>query len=189
MCWEWHQSTLVMFLCVGRLAVGLLGFSRSFLRKKARQENCPAPNDPDPLNFVFDFDVTVFEYLHFILISTRHCMVCSLCHFWVAILNSICAWQSSGGWCLWMEASPWCLCWVNGRQGGKALVMGFSSCQLNDIISQAPFLVLSIAALGIFSFLVVCLFQHFLPYRRTIWHRSSGETELQPSLTLRSLSG
>lgn len=69
-----------MFLHVGGLAVGLLGFSRSFLRKKARQEIYLAPNYPDPLNFVFDFDITVFEYLHFILISARHCVVCSLCH-------------------------------------------------------------------------------------------------------------
>lgn len=179
-----------MFLHVGGLAVGLLGFSRSFLRKRARQEICLAPNYPDPLNFVFDFDITVFEYLRFILISTRHCVVCSLCHSWVEILNSTCAWQSSGSWCLWMEASPWCLHWVNGRQGGKALVAtGFSSRQPNGIISQAPILVLSAAALGIFSFLVVRLFQCFLLYPQAIWHRSSSETGAQPLLTLRSLSG
>lgn len=39
------------------------------------KENYLAPNDPDPLNFVFDFDITIFEYVHLISVSTRHCTV------------------------------------------------------------------------------------------------------------------
>lgn len=146
---EWHESTLVIFLCVGRIAVGLWEFARSFCRKrKARQENCFAPNDPDPLNFVFTF---CYSCLWIAPFHSDHLEILWSAHYasiWVEMLNSVCTWQSSWWWCLWMETSHRCLHRVNGRQ--KAFVATrFFFCQASDRVSQVPILIPSVAALGI----------------------------------------
>lgn len=58
--------------------------------------------------------------------------------------------------------------------------------QLGFLLPE-EWLVLSVAALGIFSFLMMCCFWHFLPYPQVIWHRSSSETAAQPLCTLQRL--